>query len=242
MGYCIFLRKGETHTPPSAGILASDLAVGDIVKLTENGTPVEYIVVNQGIPGNSSLYDSSCDGTWLLRKTLVAKNNFNANEAGNIYADSTVDIYLNNDFFNSLGDVEKTTIKQVKIPYVSSAGPSASQQTVSIGDNGHSCKVFLLGGNEIGLDMDGSVDDGARLSYFINATTATLIAYYNGIATKWWTRTTDITTTGLIYVVEENGGSTTQRYYGYGYGYRPALVLPGNALFDETTMLLKGVK
>lgn len=63
MGYCIFLRKGETHTPPSAGILASDLAVGDIVKLTENGTPVEYIVVNQGIPGNSSLYDSSCDGT-----------------------------------------------------------------------------------------------------------------------------------------------------------------------------------
>ena len=90
--------------------------------------------------------------------------------------------------------------------------------------------------------MDGSVDDGARLSYFINATTATLIAYYNGIATKWWTRTTDITTTGLIYVVEENGGSTTQRYYGYGYGYRPALVLPGNALFDETTMLLKGVK
>ena len=90
--------------------------------------------------------------------------------------------------------------------------------------------------------MDGSVDDGARLSYFINATTATLIAYYNSIATKWWTRTTDITTTGLIYVVEENGGSTTQRYYGYGYGYRPALVLPGNALFDETTMLLKGVK
>lgn len=62
MGYCIFLRKGETHTTPSATILASDLAVGDIVKLTENGTPVEYIVVNQGIPENSSLYDSSCNG------------------------------------------------------------------------------------------------------------------------------------------------------------------------------------
>lgn len=48
---------------PSTGILASDLAVGDIVKLTENGTPVEYIVVNQGIPENSGLYDSSCNGT-----------------------------------------------------------------------------------------------------------------------------------------------------------------------------------
>lgn len=53
MGYCIFLRKGETHTPPSGSIFASDLAVGDIVKLMENGTPVEYIVVNQGIPENS---------------------------------------------------------------------------------------------------------------------------------------------------------------------------------------------
>ena len=63
MGHCIFLRKGETHTPPSTGILASDLAVGDIVKLTENGTPVEYIVVNQGIPENSGLYDASCNGT-----------------------------------------------------------------------------------------------------------------------------------------------------------------------------------
>lgn len=80
MGYCIFLRKGETHTPPSAGILASDLAVGDIVKLTESGTPVEYIVVNQGIPENSGLYDSSCNGTWLLRKmetTLIAWGQLN---------------------------------------------------------------------------------------------------------------------------------------------------------------------
>ena len=63
MGHCIFLRKGETHTPPSTDILASDLAVGDIVKLMENGTPVEYIVVNQGKPYDSSLYDDSCDGT-----------------------------------------------------------------------------------------------------------------------------------------------------------------------------------
>lgn len=239
MGRVIVAGAGRM-TVPSAGILASDLAVGSTVKLMEGSTAVDYLVVNQGIPSNSDLYDSSCNGTWLLRKDLVAKNNFNANKAGNIYADSTVDLYLNNDFFNSLGDVEKTTIKQVKIPYVSSAGPSASQQTVSIGDNGHSCKVFLLGGNEIGLDMEGSVDDGARLSYFIKATAATLIAYYNGTATNWWTRTTDITTTGLIYVVQESGGSMTKSYYGYGYGYRPALIIPSTAKFDPTTLILKG--
>lgn len=240
MGKVIMSGIVPLLTKPITGILAADLAVGSTVKLMENGAAVEYLVVNQGKPSGSSLYDDSCDGTWLLRKDLVAKNNFNANKAGNIYADSTVDIYLNNDFFNSLGDVEKTTIKQVKIPYVSSAGTSASQQIVSIGDNGHSCKVFLLGGNEIGLDMDDSVDDGARLSYFIKAIAATLIAYYNGTATNWWTRTTDITTTGLIYVVQESGNSMTQSYYGYGYGYRPALILPYTAKFDSTTLILKG--
>lgn len=83
MGHCIFLRKGETHTPPSTGILASDLAVGDIVKLTENGTPVEYIVVNQGIPENSSLYDSSCNGTWLLRKDLYSERQWNTSDLWN---------------------------------------------------------------------------------------------------------------------------------------------------------------
>ena len=52
------------------GILASDLAVGSVVKLIENGVATEYLVVNQGIPGNSNLYDSSCNGTWLLRNGI----------------------------------------------------------------------------------------------------------------------------------------------------------------------------
>ena len=63
MGKCLFLRKGETHTKPIGGILASDLAVGSSVYLMENGAAAEYLVVNQGVPSNSSLYDASCDGT-----------------------------------------------------------------------------------------------------------------------------------------------------------------------------------
>ena len=47
--------------------LLGQVAVGSIVKLNENGSPTNYIVVNQGIPGNSPLYDASCNGTWLLR-------------------------------------------------------------------------------------------------------------------------------------------------------------------------------
>ena len=44
---------------PLTGILASTLPVGSTVKLMENGAADEYLVVNQGIPSNSSLNDAS---------------------------------------------------------------------------------------------------------------------------------------------------------------------------------------
>ena len=48
---------------PVTGILAGDLAVGSSVYLMENGAAAKYLVVNQGKPSGSSLYDDSCDGT-----------------------------------------------------------------------------------------------------------------------------------------------------------------------------------
>lgn len=42
-------------------------AVGSIVKLKVGGTLTDFIVVHQGRP-STSLYDASCDGTWLLMK------------------------------------------------------------------------------------------------------------------------------------------------------------------------------
>ena len=63
----------QMKAPVISGILASDLAVGSSVYLMENGVATEYLVVNQGIPSGSSLYDSSCDGTWLLRKDIYEK-------------------------------------------------------------------------------------------------------------------------------------------------------------------------
>ena len=77
MGKCMFMRKGSVHSKPISGIFASDIAVGSSVYMNENGTPVEYLVVNQGIPSASSLYDASCDGTWLLRKDIYITQAFN---------------------------------------------------------------------------------------------------------------------------------------------------------------------
>lgn len=74
---------------PVTGVLASSLAVGSTVKLMEGGTAVEYLVVNQGIPSNSNLYDASCDGTWLLRKDIHSERQWNSSNV-NDYANSTI--------------------------------------------------------------------------------------------------------------------------------------------------------
>ncbi len=219
---------------PSTGILASSLAVGTTVKLMEGGTAVEYLVVNQGIPSNSSLYDASCDGTWLLRKDAYKDAKKLNPTNSNVYASSAIDIWLNGDFFNTLGSVEQDVTKQVKIPYVSDGA-------VNSGTNGLGVKAFLLGLYETGAA--GDLADGAKLKYFISGTGSTAknrrISKVNGAAVNWYLRTPDTDSGTNEWFVETTGTLNYGNATGERYA-RPALVLPGNALFDETTMLLKG--
>ena len=225
---------------PSTGILASSLAVGTTVKLMEGGAAVEYLVVNQGIPSNSSLYDASCDGTWLLRKDIHSERQWNTSDA-NIYETSTINTWLNGDFFNSLGTTEQAVVKQVKLPY-RRGGSGGSDQS---GANGLSCKVFLLGGYEVGWTTSNNQyfpHDGAKLDYFTASSDgdSKRIAKLNGSATGWWLRSPYTGDTGIVCFVGGNGSY----YFGnasISRGIRPAVILPSNALFDETTMLLKGV-
>lgn len=229
---------------PSTGILASSLAVGTTVKLMEGGTAVEYLVVNQGIPGNSNLYDASCDGTWLLRKDI-----HNITRAWDIadvnkYEISDINTWLNGGYFSSLGTVEQATIKQVKIPYRKDGGSGGSDQS---GANGLLCKIFLLGGYEVGLttsDRRYLPVDGAKLSYFESGENTSAdnkrTAYLNGLATSWWFRSPYRKDTNSAWGATDIG-SCNSTIASIEDGIRPALVLPSNALFDETTMLLKGV-
>lgn len=147
---------------PSTGILASTLPVGSTVKLMEGGTAVDYLVVNQGIPENSSLYDASCDGTWLLRKDIRELLAYNSSE-NNSYKESAAHNYINDTFLNLFGGMEQTVIKQVKIPYVN----GTSGAGIASGASGLSAKAFLLSGYEIGIGgADYLPRDGAKLDYF----------------------------------------------------------------------------
>lgn len=225
---------------PITGILASGLAVGSTVKLTENGSPVEYLVINQGKPGVGSMYEDSCNGTWLLRKDIHSKVQYYTTEYCDDYSKSSLHTYLNSDFLSLFDSMTQSIIKQVKIPYVLNAGNSIRGGTVGL-----SAKIFPLSFKEVNAPDINYVDafaDGAVLSYFEDATERNdpkRVAYLNGTAEDYWIRSqTPDSEEGAL--VLSNGGTNSSLCNAY-YGIRPALILPSNALFDEETLILKGV-
>lgn len=227
---------------PTTGIQAGTLAVGSTVKLMEGGTAVEYLVVNQGIPSNSSLYDASCDGTWLLRKDIHSERQWNTSNV-NIYETSAINTWLNGDFFDTLGSAEQAAIKQVKIPYRKNGGSGGTDQS---GANGLPAKIFLLSGYEVGWttsDYSYFPVDGAKLSYFESGTGTSAnnkrIANLNGSAANWWLRSPYTDYTNRVWRVYSDG-VYSNNYASSSYGIRPALVLPKTALFDASTLILKG--
>lgn len=225
-----------------SGIMASDLPIGQIVKLMEGGVETEFIVVNQGIPENSSLYDASCNGTWLLRKDIKEERVWDSNN-NNVYETSEVNTWLNGDYFSSLGTVEQGLIKWVKIPYRKDGGYYGTDQS---GANGLSAKIFLLSGYEVGWttsDIPFSPQDGVKLSYFESGTGTSAnnkrIVNLNGSAIYWWLRSPATNSPSGVWLVLSDGNSD---FYGArrSYGIRPALVLPFTAKFNSETKVLVG--
>lgn len=216
-----------------ANVLLSTKAVGSTVKLKVNGTAKEFIVVHQGKP--SSLYDNSCDGTWLLMKDIYENRQWHNSNVNNL-ENSTIHSYLNGTFLNLFESNIRDAIKQVKLPYRKNGGSGGSDQS---GANGLLCKIFLLSGYEIGFtnsDNPYFPVDGAKLSYFEAGTGSSAlnkrIAYLNGSAAYWWLRSPY--TYYTIYVWNVYTGGYYDYYYASdSYGIRPALVLPSTLLVSD---------
>lgn len=223
---------------PVVGTSIGNLDVGTEITLNENGEPINYLIVNQGIPENSSLYDASCDGTWLLRKDIYENRQWNSSNS-NSYKASTIHTYLNGTFLNLFDADIREVIKQVKIPYVNGTGNSA----VASGSSGLSCKIFLLSGREVGFSTSDNrhfPNDGAKLSYFESGTGSSAnnkrIAKLNGSATDWWLRSPFTYYTDYAWCVVSNGGRLGNLCT-YLYGIRPALVLPFNFKLSDSQIV-----
>ena len=211
-------------------------AVGSIVKLKVNGTATEFIVVHQGKP--SSIYDESCDGTWLLMKDCYESRQWHSSNVNKLES-STIHSYLNGPFLNLFESNISNAIKQVKIPYRKGGGASG---WIESGNSGLHCKIFLLSGYEVGFttsDTDKFPVDGAKLDYFESGNNSSAqrkrVAYLNDSASSWWLRSPHTGVTTNVWYVTVNGG-----YSNYGASrssdidIRPALVLPQDMEVDSS--------
>lgn len=214
-----------------AYVTLSSKAIGSTIKLKVNGSAKDFIVVHQGKP--SSVYDDSCNGTWLLMKDIYENRQWHSSNT-NDYANSTIHSYLNSTFLNLFESNIKNAIKQVKLPYRKGSGTST---TVTSGSNGLSAKIFLLSATKTSFNFSTMPSgEGAELAYFKgcadNSSDSKRVAYLNGSATLWWLRSPYCSYFDYALYVNSNGDWAVNDCSN-SYGIRPALILPSSLLVSD---------
>ena len=212
-----------------------NVPVGTILHLKENDVYQDYLVVHQGLP--SSMYDPSCNGTWMLRKDIFSNQKWGYD---NEYPASLMPDYLVDSFLPILDEDIQSVICQVTIPYSISIGQAATDA------NGYSCQAFILSAFEIGFTENQDrnlVEDGAKLAYFLSGVTSNAnsrrVAKYSGSASGWSTRSINPGSTNQIIGVTETGGFVGTVNISFSpYGIRPALILPPDLIVDSNNNIL----
>ena len=207
---------------PSLGKQLSDYVEGDIVKIPENGTPIEFYVAKHD-------YESSLNGTG--RTLVVRKDTYDDrvwdNGDVNAYASSDLDSWFNSTYKNMLDADIRSLIGTTKIRYT----PGNGNNTVGTLERA----VFALSLTELGQSHTYANTEGSALPI-----ASTLrIAYRNGSPTTQWTRSPVTYGTYSAWWLS-SGGLIDNGDCSYSDGSRPAFTLPSVTKFDPDTNIIIG--
>lgn len=224
------IKKGRTLIGGTGydikfGVPVGELAVGTSVYLNVGGVRKEWIVVEQGKP-DDSFHDDTCIGTWLLMKNIYNKQPWNNTTGNSNYNQSTICAYANETFLSLLDPQITQLIKTANIPRIRSRGDETK----------YALKCFLLHPYELGCTNRTADYDYAALSYFADNAASKRIAYYNNIATEYWTREGYLASgfSSVAVYIETSGEQYASPEITFANGFRPALILPPEeALFDS---------
>ena len=194
--------------------------VGDIIKIKENSTAVDFIVVHKGAP--STAYYGMDGGVIVLRKDIHSNGVYDS--SNNDYANSDVHSWCNGTYLNTIQEDVRSQIMTVRIPY--RRGTSGS--SVSTGANGLQCKAFLLSTKEVDSTESYSPNEGAVFSYFSGGGNSKRIANLNGSPNYWWLRSPNTDFGSYVAWDVRSDGTLDYDYVHGSYGRRPAFVLPGS--------------
>lgn len=213
----MFLRRG---IPAARGTPLGDIDVGTLVKLNENGTPVEFYVAKHD-------YESSLNGSG--RTLLVRKDTYHYiafNNRSTAYAGGTLDSWLNGTYLGLLNNEIQDAVGATKFYY-----------TIGNGDKTMSTlqrAVFQLSATELGATDTNANAEGSTLSI-----ASTLqIAYANGITRTQWTRSPNTHYTSYVFYLT-SGGKFNSDEYSETNGSRPCFTLPAEIKVGDD-MLITG--
>ena len=232
----ISVSKGTLHEKPEPvtcsvivdfSLKLSTIAEGSIVKVNENGSPVEFYVAKHN-------YESELNGagrTLLVRKDGHSSQHWN-NASVIAYASSFVDTWLNDTYKAVLEPSVQSAIGTTKFYYTAGNG-TASISTLSRG-------VFLLSMKEVGVMPNGTKCNAEGSTLPISSLLPVL--YINGTAVEWWSRSPYLDSTKyLVWGFTTGGAAGSITVNKYTKGVRPCFTLPATAKFNPNTLVFEGV-
>ena len=223
--------------------LLKNQAVGSTVWLKRNGTPTSFVVVHQGNP-DPALYDSSCDGSWLMAQQALTTRSFHTTAAigSSNYGASALHTWLQNEFFAQLDQTAKTLVRRVRIPWCE--GPDQCiDGIIHTGSSGLETTAFLPSLLELGIDEGMSAPaDGAKLAYFEAGKDASACkkraALLGSTPVSYWTRSLFSMSDSEMYTISSDGSSAAQNCSWDKGGVRPLLILSGSAMVQSDGTLV----
>lgn len=195
--------------PFSSGIPLSTVALGDILMLNENGSPVPFYICKHD-------YESGLNGagrTLVVRKDCYDSRTFGRN---NVYENSAMDKWLNGTYLTLLDKAVQTAIATTKFYHTTILYSDFTLATLQRA-------VFLLSVAEYGFSRGSVKVEGSKLPI-----AETLrIAYHNGSAVEHWTRSRS-TGSSAVPNVDRTGNINASNYGTYNIYSRPVFTLPGD--------------
>lgn len=211
----VFVYRTSAVGP--SGIPLSDYAEGDIIKLNEGGSPVEFYVSKHD-------YESGLNGagrTLAVRKDVYDNRVWDSGNV-NAYASSDLDAWFNGTYKALLDPSIQTAIGTTKFYYTTGNG----NNTVGTLERA----VFALSASELGKSESTFNVEGSALPI-----ASTLqVAHLNGSTNTQWTRSPYRYGTNYAVCLGSKGD-----VYNYicndSHGSRPTFTLPSTLLFNPDT-------
>lgn len=203
---------------PVTGIALGTIAEGQLVKIKENGFPIEFYIAKHD-------YEPALNGsgrTLLVRKEAYNDVIWGADPNYNAYAKSNIDAVANGSYKETLDQDTLSAIGATKFYYTVGNGNSAVTTLLRA--------IFTLSATELG--GSGGNTEGAVLP------TASIL---KTLSPSQATRSPVPTNRTMFYAYYYTYGLNTADVYQHPFPLRPCFTLPSTSTFDKN-MVFKGAE